>query len=209
LALSFLLFGSAGYAAGKTIFFHDDADTSFLLAVEDAFFVSGSGVVVTGVIESGTVVPGMSVEIRGGGDKVITATVGFISMYTKQVGSAKKGDAVGLNLKGIQKDDVKRGMVITRPNTIHAYQKIQVSLTLLATDNGGQAKPIQNDQSVQVLTRTEIVSANILTPAEIKPGETATVSIKLAYAVPFRHNDKIAIKYSGKIIGNGVITKLE
>ncbi len=150
----------------------------------------------------------MQVEIKGNG-KTFTATVGFISMYTRQIGYAKKGDAIGLNLRGIQKDDIKRGMVVVAPNTIQSFSQLTVSLVMLAAGKSASPATLKNNQSIQLLSRTEILSASVLTTAELKPGDTETVTIKLATATPFRLNDKIAVKYLGKIIANGVVIKLE
>ena len=208
LVLSFCIWSISSRADGGYGGYDEGSDTAFLLAVEDAFYVSGSGIVVTGTIESGSVYTGMKVEILGKGDKMHTATVGFISMYTKQIGFAKKGDAVGLNLKGVEKEDVKRGKIIAAPGTLRTYKQLEVSLSLL-TDKGSAAKTIENNQSIQVLSRTETVSATVQLTGELVPGETSTVKIKLMEATAFRRGDKIAIKVGEKIIANGTINKFE
>jgi elongation factor Tu len=206
LAWSFCVFicCKSGYATPESYFMPED--TAFLMAVEDAFFVSGAGTVVTGTIESGTAVPGMKVEIRGKGDKVHTATVGFISMYTKQVGSAKKGDAIGLNIKGVNNDEIKRGMVVVAPNTIKTYSQVEISIDPLSRENALKAA-LQDNQSVQIINRTETVSATVLSTSGTKAGQTDKVVLRLAYAIALKHNDKLSIKYMGKIAGTGIFIK--
>jgi len=139
---------------------------------------------------------------------VFTVTVASVSINLAPAASARKGDKVTLNLKGISQADIQRGMVAASPGSIQTYKLIEASIKLLTKEEGGSSFPLK-DQGIQLIIRSEAASAKILSSdTELKPGESAILQLQLNDATPFKLKDTFAIKLYGKIIGNGVVTKL-
>jgi elongation factor Tu len=183
----------------------------FLMAVEDAFYIAGRGVVATGTIERGALKTGDAVELVGIKPNKPT-TVVAIEMFRKIVPEAKAGDSVGLVLRGVEKTDVERGMMIAKPGTVRAYTNIKARIDLLATSEGGRPRPLPNESRMLIEFRGKGISGKINFTAgrtEIVSGAKGVdVAILLEQPVAMEKGQQFAILDGGRTIGTGTVTTM-
>ena len=189
-----------------------DTDKTFLMAVEDAFSITGRGTVSTGRIERGTVKVGESVEIVGLGETRVTG----IEMFQKTLEEGLAGDNVGLLLRGIQKEDIERGMVLAAPATITPHTVFEAEVYILTKEEGGRHTPFFTGYRPQFYVRTTDVTGNIKqftaddgTEVEmVMPGDRIKMTAELISAIAIEDGMRFAIREGGRTIGAGVVSKI-
>ena len=192
-----------------------DTDKTFLMAVEDAFSITGRGTVSTGRIERGTVKVGESVEIVGLGETRETTVTG-IEMFQKTLEEGLAGDNVGLLLRGIQKEDIERGMVLAAPATITPHTVFEAEVYILTKEEGGRHTPFFTGYRPQFYVRTTDVTGNIKqftaddgTEVEmVMPGDRINMTAELISAIAIEDGMRFAIREGGRTIGAGVVSKI-
>ena len=192
-----------------------DTDKTFLMAVEDAFSITGRGIVSTGRIERGTVKVGESVEIVGLGETRETTVTG-IEMFQKTLEEGLAGDNVGLLLRGIQKEDIERGMVLAAPATITPHTVFEAEVYILTKEEGGRHTPFFTGYRPQFYVRTTDVTGNIKqftaddgTEVEmVMPGDRIKMTAELISAIAIEDGMRFAIREGGRTIGAGVVSKI-
>ena len=192
-----------------------DTEKTFLMAVEDAFSITGRGTVSTGRIERGTVKVGESVEIVGLGETRETTVTG-IEMFQKTLEEGLAGDNVGLLLRGIQKEDIERGMVLAAPATITPHTVFEAEVYILTKEEGGRHTPFFTGYRPQFYVRTTDVTGNIKqftaddgTEVEmVMPGDRIKMTAELISAIAIEDGMRFAIREGGRTIGAGVVSKI-
>lgn len=188
----------------------NDENEAFLMAIEDVFSITEKGIVATGRIERGTIKVNDTVQIIGLNDKIKTTTVAAVEIFRKQYDEATKGDNVGLVFKEITKDDVKRGQVLAKPNSIKNATKFDAKVSMLSLEEGGY-KTIDNNYRPQVYIRTADIKGKMKLKGnlnEVKPGQTAEMTIELELPAAIEVGTEISIREGGIPIGKGTITKV-
>jgi len=186
-----------------------DIDGAFLLPIEDVFSIKGRGTVVTGRVERGKVKVGEAVSLIGlGKDKASTVT--GVEMFQKSLDYGEAGDNVGLLLRGIEKEDVMRGQVIAKPNSITPHTTFQGQIYILKKEEGGRHTPFVNGYRPQFYIRTTDVTGEVkLLEGEMAmPGDNVTAEITLIAPVAMEDGMRFAIREGGKTVGAGVVTKI-
>jgi elongation factor Tu len=179
--------------------------------VEDVFSIKGRGTVVTGRIERGVVKVGDPIEIVGLQDEVMTSTVTGVEMFHKQLDSGMAGDNAGLLLRGINRDQVERGMVLAKPKSITPHTRFMSEVYVLRKDEGGRHKAFFNGYRPQFYIRTMDVTGNIALPEGVEmvmPGDNVNLEVELIVPVALELGSKFAIREGGLTVGAGVITKI-
>jgi len=192
-----------------------DTEKTFLMAVEDAFSITGRGTVSTGRIERGTVKVGETVEIVGLGETRETTVTG-IEMFQKTLDEGLAGDNVGLLLRGIQKEDIERGMVLAAPATITPHTIFEAEVYILTKEEGGRHTPFFTGYRPQFYVRTTDVTGNIKqftaddgTEVEmVMPGDRIKMTAELISAIAIEDGMRFAIREGGRTIGAGVVSKI-
>jgi len=192
-----------------------DTDKTFLMAIEDAFSITGRGTVSTGRIERGKVKVGESVEIVGLGETRETTVTG-IEMFQKTLEEGLAGDNVGLLLRGIQKEDIERGMVLAAPATITPHTVFEAEVYILTKEEGGRHTPFFTGYRPQFYVRTTDVTGNIKqftaddgTEVEmVMPGDRIKMTAELISAIAIEDGMRFAIREGGRTIGAGVVSKI-
>jgi elongation factor Tu len=187
-----------------------ETDKPFLLAVEDVFSIKGRGTVVTGRIERGTIKVGEAVEIIGLKETRSTVCTG-VEMFHKLLDQGMAGDNVGLLLRGIERTDVERGMVIARPGSIKPHQEFECEVYILKKDEGGRHKAFFSGYRPQFFIRTMDVTGEIQLPEGVEmvmPGDNIKMKVKLIVPVALEAGSHFAIREGGLTVGAGVITKV-
>ncbi len=188
-----------------------DIDKPFLMPVEDVFSITGRGTVVTGRIERGVINTGDAVEIIGLDAENLKSTVTGVEMFRKILDRGEAGDNVGLLLRGIDKDQVKRGMVVCVPNSVKPHKKFKAEIYVLSKDEGGRHKPFFNGYRPQFYMRTTDVTGDITLGEGVEmvmPGENHTVTVSLIYPVAMEKGLRFAIREGGRTIGAGQVTEI-
>ncbi|AGC66805.1 translation elongation factor Tu [Candidatus Uzinura diaspidicola str. ASNER] len=188
-----------------------EIDKPFLMPVEDVFTITGRGTVATGRIESGIINSGDHVEIVGMGEKKLTSTVTGVEMFRKILDHGQAGDNVGLLLRGIEKTDIRRGMVIGNPGSINPYKKFKAEVYVLSKEEGGRHTPFHNKYRPQFYLRTTDVTGEIQLSDEIEmamPGDNISVIVELIQRVAMDKGLRFAIREGGKTIGAGQVTEI-
>ena len=187
-----------------------DVDKPFLMPVEDVFSITGRGTVATGRIETGVIHVGDEVQILGlGEDKKSTVT--GVEMFRKLLDEGQAGDNVGLLLRGIDKDEVKRGMVIAKPGQVTPHKKFQAEVYILKKEEGGRHTPFHDKYRPQFYIRTLDVTGEIKLPEGtemVMPGDKLTITVELITAVACNEGLRFAIREGGRTVGAGQITKI-
>src|SRR5574344_1129428 len=186
-------------------------DKPFLMPVEDVFSITGRGTVATGRIETGIVKVGDEVQIIGLGADGKKSVVTGVEMFRKLLDEGEAGDNVGLLLRGIDKDEVKRGMVITHPGTITPHSKFKASIYVLKKEEGGRHTPFGNKYRPQFYLRTMDCTGEITLPEGVEmvmPGDNVTITVDLIYAVALNVGLRFAIREGGRTVGAGQITEI-
>ena len=188
-----------------------DIDKPFLMPVEDVFSITGRGTVATGRIETGIIKVGEAVQIIGLGAEKLSSTVTGVEMFRKLLDTGEAGDNVGLLLRGIDKDEIKRGMVITHPGKVTPHSKMKASVYILKKEEGGRHTPFHNKYRPQFYIRTLDVTGEITLPEGtemVMPGDNLEITIELIYPVACSEGLRFAIREGGRTVGSGQITAL-
>jgi elongation factor Tu len=189
-------------------------DQPFLLPVEDVFSITGRGTVATGRIERGIIRSGESVEIVGlnkEGEKALTSTVTGVEMFRKILDIGEAGENVGLLLRGIDKEMIKRGQVICKPGSITPHTQFQCEVYVLSKEEGGRHTPFFNKYRPQFYLRTTDVTGEITLPEGkemVMPGDNLTLTVQLIYPVALEKGLRFAIREGGRTVGAGQVTEI-
>jgi elongation factor Tu len=188
-----------------------EVDKPFLMSVEDVFTISGRGTVPTGRVERGVLNRGMEVEIVGLRESTRKTVVTDIEMFRKSLESAQAGDNVGLLLRGIERKDIERGMVIAQPGTIKPHTKFYGEVYILSKEEGGRHTPFFNGYRPQFYFRTTDVTG-VVTLNEgtemVMPGDNVSVNVELIQPIAMDEGLRFAIREGGHTVGAGVVTKI-
>jgi len=189
-----------------------DIDKPFLMPVEDIFSITGRGTVATGRIETGQIHTGDAVDIVGlMKDGKLKSTVTGVEMFRKILEDGQAGDNVGLLLRGIEKEQIKRGMVIAAPNTITPHTRFKAEIYVLKKEEGGRHTPFHNHYRPQFYLRTLDVTGEIILPEGVEmvmPGDNLTIEVSLIYPVALNKGLRFAIREGGRTVGAGQITEI-
>jgi len=188
-----------------------EVDKPFLLSVEDVMTITGRGTVATGRIERGVIEVGNPVEIIGLSEAKLTSTVTGIEMFKKLLDRGEAGDNAGILLRGIDKKDIRRGMVIIKPGSVKPHSKFKGTIYVLSKDEGGRHTPFQNNYRPQFFFRTTDVTGTITLPEGIQmvmPGDNIEITVELIYPVAMEKNLRFAIREGGRTIGAGQVTEI-
>jgi elongation factor Tu len=186
-------------------------DKPFLLAVEDVFSITGRGTVATGRIERGKVKVGEEVEIIGLSHDIKRSVVTGLEMFRKELDEGVAGDNVGVLLRGIEKDEVERGMVIAAPGSITPHTHFKAQVYVLKKEEGGRHTPFFSGYRPQFYIRTTDVTGEIKLPEGVEmvmPGDNIEMDIKLIYPVALEKGQRFAIREGGKTVGAGAVTEI-
>ncbi|MDX1993815.1 MAG: elongation factor Tu [bacterium] len=186
-----------------------ETDKPFLMPVEDVFSIKGRGTVVTGRVERGTLKKGDTIEIIGLRDEVMTSVVTGIEMFHKELDQAEAGDNAGILLRGIERTDVERGMVLAKPKSITPYKRFKCQVYVLKKEEGGRHKAFLTGYRPQFYIRTMDVTGTIKLPDGVEmvlPGDDVNLEVELIMPVALEKGSKFAIREGGLTVGAGVIT---
>ncbi len=184
-----------------------DIDKPFLMPVEDVFSITGRGTVATGRIETGVITTGEEVEIVGLGLQKKTVVTG-VEMFRKILDRGEAGDNVGLLLRGIDKKEIKRGMVLAKPGSITPHTKFKAEVYILKKEEGGRHTPFHNNYRPQFYLRTLDITGTVKLPDGVEmvmPGDNVTIEVELIYPVALNKGLRFAIREGGRTIGAGQI----
>ena len=187
-----------------------DLDKPFLMPVEDVFSITGRGTVATGRIETGRVKVGDEVELLGLGEDKKSVVTG-VEMFRKILDEGEAGDNVGLLLRGIDKNEIKRGMVLCHPGQIKPFKKFKASIYVLKKEEGGRHTPFGNKYRPQFYLRTMDCTGEISLPEGVEmvmPGDNVEITVELIYAVALNKGLRFAIREGGRTVGSGQITEV-
>jgi len=188
-----------------------DVDKPFLMPIEDIFTITGRGTVATGRIETGVINVGDPVEILGMEEEKLTSTITGVEMFRKLLDRGEAGDNVGLLLRGIEKSDIKRGMVICKPGTTTPHHSFKAEVYILKKEEGGRHTPFHNNYRPQFYFRTTDVTGEIsLTDGRemVMPGDNVTINVKLIVPVAMDKGLRFAIREGGRTVGAGQVTEI-
>ena len=188
-----------------------EIDKPFLMSIEDVHVIEGRGTVVTGRVERGKITLNEEVEIVGLRTDSFKTVVTGIQMFHKDMDEAIAGDNVGILLRGVKKEDVRRGMVIAKPGTITPHTEFEAEVYVLTKEEGGRHTPFTSGYRPQFYFRTTDVTGEITLPEGIEiinPGDNAKIIVKLIYPVALEEGLRFAIREGGKTVGAGVVTKI-
>ena len=188
-----------------------DQDKPFLMPIEDVFSITGRGTVATGRIEAGVINSGEAVDIVGMGDEKLTSTVTGVEMFRKILDRGEAGDNVGLLLRGIEKTDIRRGMVIAKPGSITPHKKFKAEVYILTKEEGGRHTPFHNNYRPQFYVRTTDVTGTITLPEGtemVMPGDNLTITVELHQPIALNNGLRFAIREGGRTVGAGQVTEI-
>ena len=188
-----------------------DTDKAFMMPVEDVFSIKGRGTVVTGRMDRGIVKVGDAAEFVGLRDQPIKTTVTGVEMFHKLLDEGRAGDNLGLLVRGIDREQVERGMVIAKPGSITPHKKFLAEVYVLKKEEGGRHKAFFNGYRPQFYIRTMDVTGDISLPEGIEmvmPGDNVNLTVELIVPVALEQGSKFAIREGGLTVGAGVITKI-
>jgi elongation factor Tu len=188
-----------------------DIDKPFLMPVEDVFTITGRGTVATGRIETGVINSGETVDILGMGTEKLSSTVTGVEMFRKILDRGEAGDNVGLLLRGIEKSQIKRGMVICKPGSTTPHTDFKAEIYVLKKEEGGRHTPFHNKYRPQFYFRTTDVTGEILLTdgrEMVMPGDNVTINVKLIVPVAMDKGLRFAIREGGRTVGAGQVTEI-
>ena len=188
-----------------------DVDKDFLMPVEDVFSITGRGTVATGRIELGVANTGDPVDIIGMGAEKLTSTVTGVEMFRKILDRGEAGDNVGILLRGIDKDQIKRGMVICKPGSITPHAKFKAEVYILKKEEGGRHTPFHKNYRPQFYVRTTDVTGTINLPEGVEmvmPGDNLTITVDLIQPIALNIGLRFAIREGGRTVGAGQVTEI-
>jgi elongation factor Tu len=188
-----------------------DVDKPFLMPIEDVFTITGRGTVATGRIETGVANTGDAVDIIGMGAEKLSSTITGVEMFRKILDRGEAGDNVGLLLRGIEKSDIKRGMVICKPGSVQPHAKFKAEVYILKKEEGGRHTPFHNNYRPQFYVRTTDVTGNINLPDGVEmvmPGDNLTITVDLIQPIALSVGLRFAIREGGRTVGAGQVTEI-
>ena len=188
-----------------------DIDKPFLMPVEDVFSITGRGTVATGRIETGVIHTGDEVQIISLGAEGLKSVVTGVEMFRKILDEGQAGDNVGLLLRGIDKNEIKRGMVIAKPGQVKPHSRFKASVYVLKKEEGGRHTPFHNKYRPQFYIRTLDVTGEITLPEGVEmvmPGDNVEINVELIYPVACNVGLRFAIREGGRTVGSGQITEI-
>jgi elongation factor Tu len=188
-----------------------ETEKPFMMSIEDVFSIKGRGTVVTGRVERGVIKPGEEVEIVGLRDDIRKTVVTSMEMFHKTLDDAEAGDNAGLLLRGIERTDVERGMVLAKPGSIRPHREFEANVYVLKREEGGRHKAFVSGYRPQFYIRTMDVTGEITLPAGVEmvmPGDHVQMNVKLITPVALEQGSHFAIREGGLTVGAGVITKV-
>jgi elongation factor Tu len=188
-----------------------DNEKPFLMPIEDVFTITGRGTVATGRIETGVANTGDAVDIIGMGAEKLTSTVTGVEMFRKILDRGEAGDNVGILLRGIEKSDIRRGMVICKPKSVTPHTKFTAEVYVLKKEEGGRHTPFHNKYRPQFYIRTTDVTGEIFLPDGVEmvmPGDNLTITVELINKVAMTEGLRFAIREGGRTVGAGQITSI-
>lgn len=188
-----------------------EIDKPFLMPVEDVFSITGRGTVATGRIETGIAKTGDPVEIIGMGAEKLTSTVTGIEMFRQILDRGEAGDNAGILLRGIEKTQISRGMVICKPGSVKPHAKFKAEVYILKKEEGGRHTPFHNNYRPQFYVRTTDVTGNIALPSGVEmvmPGDNLTITVDLIQPIALNVGLRFAIREGGRTVGAGQVTEI-
>ena len=188
-----------------------DVDKDFLMPVEDVFSITGRGTVATGRIETGVINSSDPVDIIGMGAEKLKSVVTGVEMFRKILDRGEAGDNVGLLLRGIDKEEIRRGMVIAKPGSVKPHKKFKASVVILKKEEGGRHTPFHNKYRPQFYFRTTDVTGEISLPEGVEmvmPGDNLEITVNLIAEIALNVNLKFAIREGGRTVGAGQVTEI-
>ena len=188
-----------------------EVDKDFLMPVEDVFSITGRGTVATGRIETGIANSGDEVDIIGMGAEKLKSTITGIEMFRKILDKGEAGDNAGILLRGIEKTDISRGMVICKPGSVTPHAKFKAEVYILKKEEGGRHTPFHNNYRPQFYVRTTDVTGNIVLPDGVEmvmPGDNLTIEVELISPIALNVGLRFAIREGGRTVGAGQVTEL-
>ena len=188
-----------------------ETDKDFLMPVEDVFSITGRGTVATGRIERGIVNTGEPVDIIGMGADGLKSTITGVEMFRKILDRGQAGDNAGLLLRGIEKTDIRRGMIICKPGSVTPHAHFKAEVYVLSKEEGGRHTPFFNKYRPQFYLRTTDVTGEIFLPEKVEmvmPGDNLTIEVKLINKVALEKGLRFAIREGGRTVGAGQVTEI-
>ena len=188
-----------------------DVEKDFLMPIEDVFSITGRGTVATGRIETGIANTGDPVEIIGMGAEKLNSTITGIEMFRQILDRGEAGDNAGILLRGIEKSQISRGMVITKPGSVTPHAKFKAEVYILKKEEGGRHTPFHTNYRPQFYVRTTDVTGNIALPSGIEmvmPGDNLTIEVDLIQAIAMHVGLRFAIREGGRTVGAGQVTEV-
>ena len=186
-------------------------EKDFLMPVEDVFSITGRGTVATGRIESGIIHVGDPVEIIGMGAEKLKSVCTGVEMFRKLLDQGEAGDNAGILLSGIDKDEIRSGMVIAKPGSIHPHKSFKAEVYILKKEEGGRHTPFQNNYRPQFYFITTDVTGIITLPEGVEmvmPGDNITITVNLISEIAMNKNLRFAIREGGRTVGAGQVTEI-
>ena len=188
-----------------------DVDKDFLMPIEDVFSITGRGTVATGRIETGVANTGDGVDIIGMGAEKLTSTITGVEMFRKILDRGEAGDNVGILLRGIDKNEIKRGMVICKPGSVTPHANFKAEVYILKKEEGGRHTPFHNNYRPQFYVRTTDVTGTIMLPDGVEmvmPGDNLTIKVELHQPIALNVGLRFAIREGGRTVGAGQVTEM-
>ncbi len=188
-----------------------EVDKDFLMPIEDVFSITGRGTVATGRIETGIANTGDPVEIIGMGAEKLTSTITGIEMFRQILDRGEAGDNAGILLRGIEKSQISRGMVICKPGSVTPHAKFKAEVYILKKEEGGRHTPFHNNYRPQFYVRTTDVTGNIALPDGVEmvmPGDNLTITVELINTIAMNIGLRFAIREGGRTVGAGQVTEI-
>ena len=189
-----------------------DTDKPFMMPVEDVFSITGRGTVATGRVERGQVRVGDEVEIVGISEETSKTTVTGVEMFRKLLDYAEAGDNIGTLLRGVTRDNIERGQVLSKPGTITPHTKFKAEVYVLTKEEGGRHTPFFNNYRPQFYFRTTDVTGSIELPAGtemVMPGDNVTIDVELIHPIAVEQGTTFSIREGGRTVGSGMVTEIE
>jgi elongation factor Tu len=188
-----------------------DQDKPFLMPIEDVFSITGRGTVATGRIETGVINTGDQVDIIGMGAEKLKSVVTGVEMFRKILDRGEAGDNAGLLLRGIDKDEIRRGMVIAAVNSVKPHKHFNAEVYILKKEEGGRHTPFHNKYRPQFYFRTTDVTGEVVLPEGVEmvmPGDNLTIEVKLIAEIAMTKGLRFAIREGGRTVGAGQVTEI-
>ena len=188
-----------------------EVDKDFLMPIEDVFSITGRGTVATGRIETGIANTGDPVDIIGMGAEKLTSTITGIEMFRQILDRGEAGDNAGILLRGIAKEDIRRGMVICKQGSVTPHAKFKAEVYILKKEEGGRHTPFHNNYRPQFYVRTTDVTGTIMLPDGVEmvmPGDNLTIHVELLQAIAMNVGLRFAIREGGRTVGAGQVTEI-